>query len=104
MKLTAKAPENRPNSKRKGFFTPTIHFQVRTASFRECKIMQELEDPYFSLTQKHQVEEMQAAGRVVEFPSAQQHAGELSVIRHCEDCAKITICHFSRQLIYSRRN
>ena len=34
--------------------------------------MQELEDPYFSLTQKHQVEEMQAAGRVVEFPSAQK--------------------------------
>ena len=66
--------------------------------------MQELEDPYFSLTQKHQVEEMQAAGRVVEFPSAQQHAGELSVIRHCEDCAKITICHFSMQLIYSPRN
>ena len=36
LKLTTKAPENRPGPKRKfNRVIPTIHFQVRTVSFRE---------------------------------------------------------------------
>ena len=34
LKLTAKAPENRPGPKGK-FHLPTIHFLMRTVSFRE---------------------------------------------------------------------
>ena len=34
LKLTAKAPENRPSQKETSI--PTIHFQGRTVSFREC--------------------------------------------------------------------
>ena len=33
LKLTVKAPENRPSQKETSI--PTIHFQVRTVSFRE---------------------------------------------------------------------
>ena len=37
LKLTAKAPENRPFAPKGKDRLPTIHFQVQTVSFRECK-------------------------------------------------------------------
>ncbi len=50
LKLTAKAPANRSKPKRKRESIPTIHFQVRTVSFRERMIYEHSKYSYLLST------------------------------------------------------